>query len=36
MKKAAEGHRILLSTGTGTTPNVNLANQRAMVEEALL
>ena len=35
VKKAARGHRILLSTGTGTTPNVNLANQRAMVDEAL-
>ena len=35
VKKAAEGHRLLLSTGTGTTPNVNLINQRTMVEEAL-
>lgn len=32
---AAKGHRLLLSTGTGTTPEVNLENQRAMVEEAL-
>jgi uroporphyrinogen decarboxylase len=33
--RAAEGHRILLSTGTGTTPEATLANQRAMVETVL-
>lgn len=32
---AAQGHRLLLSTGTGTTPETTLANQRAMVETAL-
>jgi uroporphyrinogen decarboxylase len=35
VKKAARGRRLLLSTGTGTTPEASLANQRAMVEEAL-
>jgi uroporphyrinogen decarboxylase len=33
--EAARGRRLLLSTGTGTTPDVTLANVRAMVEEAL-
>jgi len=33
--KAAAGHRLLLSTGTGTTPETSLENQRAMVETAL-
>jgi uroporphyrinogen-III decarboxylase len=33
--KAAEGKRILLSTGTGTTPETTLQNVRAMVEAAL-
>ena len=32
---AARGRRLLLSTGTGTTPETTLANQRTMVEEAL-
>jgi uroporphyrinogen decarboxylase len=31
---AARDHRLLLSTGTGTTPDTPLANQRAMVEAA--
>ncbi len=31
---AARGYRLLLSTGTGTTPDTPLANQRAMVEAA--
>jgi uroporphyrinogen-III decarboxylase len=35
VKQAAKGRRILLSTGTGTTPEVNLINQQAMVQEAL-
>ncbi len=35
VKKAARGRRLLLSTGTGTTPEVGLANQQAMVEETL-
>jgi uroporphyrinogen decarboxylase len=34
--EAARGRRLLLSTGTGTTPEASLANQRAMVEEALV
>ena len=34
-KNAAAGRRLVLSTGTGTTPDATLANQRAMVEEAL-
>ncbi len=29
---AAKGHRFILSTGTGTTPDTTLANQRAMVD----
>jgi len=33
--KAAKGKRILLSTGTGTTPETTLQNVRAMVEAAL-
>jgi uroporphyrinogen decarboxylase len=32
---AAKGRRLILSTGTGTTPDTPLANQRAMVEGAL-
>jgi uroporphyrinogen decarboxylase len=35
VKKAAKGRRLLLSTGTGTTPEVGLINQKAMVQEAL-
>ena len=31
----ARGHRLVLSTGTGTTPDATLENQRAMVETAL-
>ena len=31
---AAQGHRLLLSTGTGTTPDATLENLRAMVETA--
>ena len=31
----AKGRRLLLSTGTGTTPDATLANQRAMVESTL-
>jgi uroporphyrinogen-III decarboxylase len=34
-KQAAKGKRLLLSTGTGTTPDASLENVRAMVEEAL-
>jgi len=34
VKEAARGRRLVLSTGTGTTPEVGLANQRAMVREA--
>jgi uroporphyrinogen decarboxylase len=30
--KAAKGKRMLISTGTGTTPEVTLENQRAMIE----
>jgi len=33
--RAAQGHRLLLSTGTGTTPEATLENQQAMVETAL-
>jgi uroporphyrinogen-III decarboxylase len=33
--EASRGRRLLLSTGTGTTPETTLENQRAMVEEAL-
>jgi len=33
--QAARGRRILLSTGTGTTPETTLQNVRAMVEAAL-
>jgi len=33
--RAARGHKLLLSTGTGTTPEVTLENQRAMVEAAI-
>ena len=33
--EAARGHRLLLSTGTGTTPEATLENQRAMVETAV-
>ena len=33
--RAAKGHKILLSTGTGTTPDATLENQRAMVQAAL-
>ena len=29
----ARGHRLLLSSGTGTTPDTSLANLRAMVDE---
>jgi uroporphyrinogen decarboxylase len=32
--QAAKGHKLLLSTGTGTTPEATLENQRAMVEAA--
>ena len=31
---AAKGRRILLSTGTGTSPEVTLENMRAMIETA--
>ena len=31
----AQGRRLLLSTGTGTTPETTLENQRAMVETAV-
>ncbi len=34
--QAARGHKLLLSTGTGTTPEASLENQRAMVEAALM
>ena len=33
--QAAKGHRIVLSTGTGTTPDATLENQRAMVQAVL-
>jgi uroporphyrinogen-III decarboxylase len=33
--EAARGHKLLLSTGTGTTPEATLENQRAMVQAAL-
>lgn len=33
--EAAKGRRLLLSTGTGTTPDVSLDNVRAMIEAAL-
>ena len=33
--EAARGHKLLLSTGTGTTPEATLENQRAMVEAAM-
>jgi uroporphyrinogen decarboxylase len=33
--EAARGHKLILSTGTGTTPEATLENQRAMVEAAL-
>ena len=33
--EAAKGRRLLLSTGTGTTPEANFANVRAMIEAAL-
>ncbi|MBT3378565.1 MAG: hypothetical protein HN742_24835 [Lentisphaerae bacterium] len=33
--EVACGHRMLFSTGTGTTPEATLANQRAMVETVL-
>ena len=33
--EAAKGHKLLLSTGTGTTPEVTLENLRAMVQAAL-
>lgn len=32
--RAVAGRRLLLSTGTGTTPDTSLENQRAMVEAA--
>ena len=32
---AAKGRRLLLSTGTGTSPEVTLENMRAMIETAL-
>ena len=32
---AARGHRLLLSTGTGTTPETTLENMRAMIETAV-
>ncbi len=32
--RAAAGHRLILSTGTGTTPDTSLANQRAMAQAA--
>lgn len=34
--EAARGQKLLLSTGTGTTPETTFENQRAMVEQALL
>ena len=34
--RKAEGHRLVLSTGTGTTPETTLENQRAMVRAALV
>jgi uroporphyrinogen-III decarboxylase len=33
--KAAKGRRLLLSTGTGTTPETTLENARAMIETAV-
>jgi len=33
--KVAKGRRLLLSTGTGTTPEATLANVRAMIETTL-
>jgi len=33
--KAASGRRLLLSTGTGTTPETTLENVRAMIETAV-
>jgi uroporphyrinogen decarboxylase len=33
--KVAKGRRVLLSTGTGTTPEATLENVRAMIETAL-
>ncbi len=33
--RMAKGRRIVLSTGTGTTPDATLENQRAMVQAAL-
>lgn len=33
--EAAKGHKLLLSTGTGTTPEATLENQRAMVAAAI-
>ncbi len=33
--KAAEGRRLLLSTGTGTSPEVTLENVRAMIDAAV-
>ena len=32
--KESKGHRLLLSTGTGTSPEVTLENMRAMIETA--
>ena len=32
---AAGGRKLLLSTGTGTSPEVTLANMRAMIETAM-
>jgi uroporphyrinogen-III decarboxylase len=32
--QASKNRRLLLSTGTGTTPETTLENQRAMVETA--
>lgn len=34
--EAARGRKLLLSTGTGTSPDVPLENIRAMIEEALI
>jgi len=33
--ETGKGHKLLLSTGTGTTPETSLENQRAMVEAAI-
>ena len=33
--QASQNRRLLLSTGTGTTPEATLENQRAMVETAV-